>query len=245
MFSLFSNFSNFSKKKKPLTTCCIVPAAGLGSRMGAPGGGKQLLLIDGLPMIVHTLMALEEAATVESVVVVAREEEIPEIGRLVAQYGLAKVSEVVTGGATRMASVAKGLAALPPSDYVAIHDGARPLCPASHIDEVVRAAYTFGAALPGLPVRDSVKTRLGRMVQGSLDRDTLVTVQTPQVFPREEYDAALAYALEKKLEVTDDAAVYAILQKPIHIVEGLRRNLKVTTPDDLPLAEFYLQEEPR
>ena len=142
-----------------------------------------------------------------------------------------------------MESVARGLAALPPCDYVAIHDGARPLCPPAHIDQIVRAAHTFGAAVPGLPVRDSVKTRLGLLVKEDVNRDTLVTVQTPQVFPTEEYDAVLAYALDKKLQVTDDAAVYAILQKPIHIVEGLRRNLKVTTPEDLPLAEFYLETE--
>ncbi|MBQ2697353.1 MAG: 2-C-methyl-D-erythritol 4-phosphate cytidylyltransferase [Clostridia bacterium] len=235
---------SFFRKKKTLTTCCIVPAAGLGTRMGALGGhGKQLLTIAGLPMIVHTLQALEQAETIAEVVVVTREEDIPEIGRLVSQYGLCKTKQIVTGGASRMESVARGLAALPPCDYVAIHDGARPLCPPAHIDQIVRAAHTFGAAVPGLPVRDSVKTRLGLLVKEDVNRDTLVTVQTPQVFPTEEYDAVLAYALDKKLQVTDDAAVYAILQKPIHIVEGLRRNLKVTTPEDLPLAEFYLETE--
>ncbi|MBQ3391350.1 MAG: 2-C-methyl-D-erythritol 4-phosphate cytidylyltransferase [Clostridia bacterium] len=232
----------FSRKKKRCICGCVVPAAGLGSRMqGAYGEGKQLIELRGTPVLVHTLTKLEHAQTIDFVVVAVREEELAEIHRLVQEYGLSKVTQLVVGGETRMQSVAKGLAALPPCDLVAIHDGARPLASSELIDRVVQAAQQHGAAIPGVAIKDSVKIRNGQLVQEDLPRDRLVTVQTPQVFPMEEYDAALAYALEKRLSFTDDAAVYAsVLKKPIYLAEGEFCNLKLTTPEDVPLAEFYL-----
>ena len=231
----------FKKKQQPITGC-IVPAAGQGTRMqGVCEEGKQFIALNGVPMIVYTLEALEQAKSIDVVVVAAREQDIAELLRLVQDYRLTKVQHIVSGGDTRMESVAKGLAALPPCDYVAIHDGARPLCSAALIDEVVLAAQKYGAAIPGVRPKDSLKTRLGTLVKEDLNREECIAVQTPQVFPFEEYDAALAYSIERQRVCTDDASVYAVLQKPIHIVEGDYSNLKVTTPEDVPLAELFLR----
>ena len=114
--------------------------------------------------------------------------------------------------------------------------GARPLCSAELIDQVVQAAHQYGAAVPGVKPKDSLKIRQGGMIREDVDRESLIAVQTPQVFPFEEYDAALGYCMEQHRTCTDDAAVYAVLQKPIHIVEGDYRNIKVTTPEDVAIA---------
>ena len=176
-------------------------------------------------------------------VLAVREQEMAQMLRLVQEFGLSKVCQIVAGGDTRMQSVAKAMAALPPCDFVAIHDGARPLCTPEMIDEVVQAAHRYGAAVPGVKPKDSLKTRQGGMVQEDVDRDSVVAVQTPQVFAFEEYDAALGYCLEQHRSCTDDAGVYAVLQKPVYIVEGDYRNIKVTTPEDVAIAEMFLKGE--
>ena len=223
----------FFRKKQTPVTACIVPAAGQGTRMqGAYEETKQLISLCGVPLIVHTLEALEQAKSIDSVVLAVREQEMAQMLRLVQEFGL-----------SRMQSVAKAMAALPPCDFVAIHDGARPLCTPEMIDEVVQAAHRYGAAVPGVKPKDSLKTRQGGMVQEDVDRDSVVAVQTPQVFAFEEYDAALGYCLEQHRSCTDDAGVYAVLQKPVYIVGGDYRNIKVTTPEDVAIAEMFLKGE--
>ena len=234
----------FFRKKQTPVTACIVPAAGQGTRMqGAYEETKQLISLCGVPLIVHTLEALEQAKSIDSVVLAVREQKMAQMLRLVQEFGLSKVCQIVAGGDTRMQSVAKAMAALPPCDFVAIHDGARPLCTPEMIDEVVQAAHRYGAAVPGVKPKDSLKTRQGGMVQEDVDRDSVVVVQTPQVFAFEEYDAALGYCLEQHRSCTDDAGVYAVLQKPVYIVEGDYRNIKVTTPEDVAIAEMFLKGE--
>ena len=223
---------------------CVVPAAGSATRMNsAYGDGKQLILLNGKPLLVHTLLALEKARRIGAVVVVAKQEELVLIQKLVQDFKLKKVSKVVCGGKTRLESVARGIAEIPQGyRYVAIHDGARPLCSPELIDRVVDLAVKKGAALPGVPPTDTIHEQQFKRVAGQMRRERLIAVQTPQVFPLKEFDAAVAYALQQSKEYTDDASVYAILKKPIHIAEGDYRNIKVTRPHDVVLAELFLSE---
>lgn len=237
-------FSLFKKKKSAPKVACIVPAAGSATRMaGEYGEGKQLIELCGVPLLVHTLTALQRAESIDHVVVVARQQEMPDIAQLVQEYHLSKVHSVVRGGASRLESVANGLSALPEGfAYVAVHDGARPLCTPALIDRVVEAAQLYGAALPGVAPKDTVRQQKGGVVKKELKRDELILAQTPQVFALEEFDVAMGYALTKPEEYTDDAAVYSLLGKTIAVVEGDYCNIKVTTPEDVPVAELWLEE---
>ncbi|NLT58007.1 MAG: 2-C-methyl-D-erythritol 4-phosphate cytidylyltransferase [Clostridiales bacterium] len=235
-------FSLFKKRAPEAAVACVVPAAGAGSRMGGHyGDGKQLIDIGGVPLLVHTLTALQQAELIDTVVVAARPEELPEIARLVGDFALTKVAHVVCGGASRMSSVALGMAALAPGyTHIAIHDGARPCCPPELIDAVVREALEYGAAIAALPPKDTVwREKDGRLGE-ELDRAALLCAQTPQVFPFDAFDAAIAYAMDQDKLCTDDASVYALLNKPVRVVPGDVRNIKVTTPEDLPVAQLFL-----
>ncbi|HWP79056.1 MAG TPA: 2-C-methyl-D-erythritol 4-phosphate cytidylyltransferase [Candidatus Acidoferrum sp.] len=229
------------KKKPDLRCAAIIAAGGSGVRMG--GGGKQLIPIGGVPMLVRTLMAFEQAASVEAVVVAAREEEIPEIARLVADCRLSKVTGVVRGGESRIQSVAAGLAAVPTEyGFVAIHDGARPLVSPALIDKVIEAAASSGAAAAAVSPVDTVRKKSGTRAGEDLDRASLVLMQTPQVFSREEYDVAIAYALTQAQQFTDDVAVYRTVKNEVTLVDGERTNIKITEPLDILMAELFLEE---
>ncbi|MBP3685246.1 MAG: 2-C-methyl-D-erythritol 4-phosphate cytidylyltransferase, partial [Oscillospiraceae bacterium] len=154
-----------------------------------------------------------------------------------------KVKAVVVGGKSRQESVSLGLNAL--SDKVklaAIHDGARPLITWQVIDRAVRAANTYGAAAPAIPVKDTIKVVEGRVVVNTPDRATLFAVQTPQVFDFDLLRGALKHAEETGAQVTDDCSAVELLGMKVKIVEGDERNLKVTTPMDLKIAEMLLEE---
>ncbi len=233
-------FKWFNKKTEE-RCAAVIAAGGCGARMG--GGGKQLIPIGGVPMIARTLLAFEQAAGIAAVVVAAREEEIPEIARIVENYRLSKVIAVVRGGENRIQSVAAGLASVP-KEYglVAVHDGARPLVSPELIDRVVETAALSGAAAAAISPIDTIRCKNGTRVGDDLDRDTLVMMQTPQAFLREEYDVAIAYALTKDQKFTDDVAIYRTLKSEVTLVEGERTNIKITTPQDILIAELFLEE---
>ena len=219
----------------------VIVAAGSGTRMG---GDKLLLELGGCTVIERTMLALDRCECIDELVVVTQSEKIPAIAALARERGIRKLKCVVEGGADRTQSAWKGVYECSDrAELIAIHDGARPLCTPEMIDEVVQAAHRYGAAVPGVKPKDSLKTRQGGMVQEDVDRDSVVAVQTPQVFAFEEYDAALGYCLEQHRSCTDDAGVYAVLQKPVYIVEGDYRNIKVTTPEDVAIAEMFLKGE--
>jgi len=229
------------KKKTDLRCAAIIAAGGSGVRMG--GNGKQLIPVCGMPIIARTLLAFEKASAIDAVVVAAREEEMPEIARIVADYRISKVIEIVRGGENRIRSVAAGLAAVPKEyEFIAIHDGARPLVSPELIDKVVEAAVLSNAAAAAVSPIDTVRRKKGSKAGEDLDRSELVLMQTPQAFNREEYDVAIAYALTKAQEFTDDVAVYRTVKNEVTLVEGERTNIKITTPLDILLAELFLEE---
>ena len=221
----------------------IIVAAGSGSRMGGEVT-KQFMTLNGKPVIINTLLAFEKSEYIDEIVIVARADETDKYPPLLEKYGIKKVSSVVKGGDSRQASVALGMEAVSPkSDFVAIHDGARPLITEEQIKSVVLAAYKFKAASAASMSKDSPKiVSPHNFIEKSVERDKLRLMQTPQVFYADLYRAALYHAYEKKFEGTDDCAVAEFAGFPVKVVDCGYENIKITTPVDLKLAEIILAE---
>lgn len=228
------------RKALPLKTCgAVIVAAGNASRMG--GIDKVMAELRGEPMIVRTVREFQNCDAISEIVIVTREDLILPISGLCKD--MKKVIAVVAGGKSRQESVHLGLNALSEKvKLAAIHDGARPLITWNVIDRVVRAANTYGAAAPAIPVKDTIKVVEGRVVKSTPDRATLFAVQTPQVFDFDLLRGALTKAKLDNLAVTDDCSAVEHMGMTVKIVEGDERNLKVTTPLDLKIAEMLLEE---
>ncbi len=228
------------ENRRPRCTA-LVAAAGSSSRMG--GVNKLLQLLDGVPVLVRTLTALQLARQVDEIIVAAREEDLVEISQLCHTYGITKCTKVVRGGESRAHSVLlAALEASPETELLAVQDGARPLVTPELVDCVIAAAARCGAAAPAVPVKDTIKSvREGGAVEQTLDRSGLRAVQTPQVFEADLLKAALQSAVEQNLSITDDCSAVERLGKVVFLVEGEEENLKITTPTDLILAEAIIQ----
>ncbi|WP_300343602.1 2-C-methyl-D-erythritol 4-phosphate cytidylyltransferase [uncultured Oscillibacter sp.] len=226
--------------RRPRCTA-LVAAAGSSSRMG--GVDKLLQPLDGVPVLARTLTALQLAAGVDEIVIAAREEDILEFSQLCRTYGISKCSKVVRGGESRAHSVLlAALEASPEAELLAVQDGARPLVTPELIDRVIAAAARCSAAVPAVPVKDTVKlSRQDGAVEETLERGRLRAAQTPQVFEASLLKAALQSALEQGAPVTDDASAVERLGKTVFLVDGGEENLKITTPLDLAVAEAILQ----
>lgn len=234
-------FSFLKKVKKRPRCAALVAAAGSSSRMG--GVNKLLEDLDGMPVLVRTLTALQRSELVDEIIIATREEEIVEISDLCHTYGISKCTKVVRGGESRVHSVMRAaVEAAPGTGFLAVQDGARPLVTPDLIDRVIREAHRCNAAAPAIPVKDTVKTvKEGEMVNTTLDRSLLRAVQTPQVFSADLLKAALQNALDQNLPITDDCSAVEQLGKVVYLVEGEEENLKITTPTDLILARALLQ----
>ena len=230
-----------ARKLLPLKRCgAVIVAAGSASRMG--GIDKVMAPLNGEPMIARTVRTFQNCDAISEIVVVTRQDLILPITSLCS--GMDKVQAVVAGGSSRQESVHLGLNAL--SDkckLAAIHDGARPLISWQVIDRVVRAANTYGAAAPAIPVKDTIKVVQGGVVKETPDRASLQAVQTPQVFDFDILRGALKKAKQDGAQVTDDCSAVERMGMAVKIVEGEERNLKVTTPLDLKIAQLLLEEE--
>jgi 2-C-methyl-D-erythritol 4-phosphate cytidylyltransferase len=225
---------------QPFTRYAILVAGGSGLRMGADRP-KQFLLLRGEPVLLHTLRRFAEPdLEVTQTVVVLPADQLAYWHQLAAEYPDTPPHMVVAGGETRWASVKAGLAALPAVPparaLVAVHDGVRPLVPASVVEATYQAAATHQAAAAAVPPKDSVRM-LGAAGSSPLDRRRLRLMQTPQTFDLDLLRRA--YRLPELPTFTDDASVVDDLH-PVQLVEGDYRNLKITTPEDLLLAEALL-----
>ena len=232
--------TNLMRKALPLKKCgAVIVAAGNASRMG--GIDKVMAQLKGEPMIARTVRTFQNCDCISEIVIVTREDLILPITNLTRE--MPKVKAVVRGGSSRQESVNLGLNALSKEiQLAAIHDGARPLISMEVIDRTVRAAHTHSAAAPAIPVKDTIKVVEGRVVVNTPDRATLFAVQTPQVFDFDLLRGALKHAEETGAQVTDDCSAVELLGMKVKIVEGDERNLKVTTPMDLKIAEMLLEE---
>lgn len=237
---------NIQKITKParrllkLKRCgAVIVAAGSASRMG--GIDKILADLNGEPVIVHTVRAFQECSAISEIVVVTTPDKLEKIMDLC--RGLEKLKAVVAGGSSRPESVTNGLNALTEKvKLAAIHDGARPLVTWEVIDRTVRAANTYGAAAPGVPVKDTIKVVAGGMVKSTPDRSTLQAVQTPQVVDIDLLRGALKKAKDDNVNITDDCSAVEYMGMSVKMVQGDERNIKITTPLDLHIAKVILEE---
>ena len=210
----------------------VIVAAGTASRMG--GIDKVMAPLGGEPMIRRAVRAFQKCEIVREIV-------LEEIAQLCKDYP--KVTAVIQGGRTRQESVEAGLQAL--SDkvkVVAIHDGARPLITNDVIDRAVRAGSTYGAAIPTVQVKDTTKIVKGGLVESTPERSRLQAVQTPQVFDIDLLKVALKKAYDDEVTVTDDSGAVERIGMKVKVVAGDERNIKVTTPLDLKIAEIFLED---
>ena len=229
-----------ARKVLKLKRCgAVIVAAGNASRM--EGIDKVMAPLGGEPVIKRTVRAFETCDAIGEIVVVTREDQLVAVSELCGEFK--KVTAVVVGGRSRVESVQNGLNAL--SDKVklaAIHDGARPFATWQMIDRVVRAANSYGAAAPAVPVKDTIKEVAGGIVKATPDRSALRAVQTPQVFDFDLLRGALKKALLEEAKITDDCSAVENMGMSVKIVEGDERNIKITTPMDLKIAELLLEE---
>ena len=239
MSGFFSKIMGRKNKEAPPFVSAVIAAAGQSRRMGE---NKLLLELAGLPVIIHTLLAFERAPSVSEIVLVASEKDIVEIGRLCAAFEFSKLAQVVRGGDTRQQSVLAGvLAASPEAAFVAVHDGARPLVTLELIERVVAEGIACGAAAPGIPVKDTVKRVRDGMIEETVDRETLVQIQTPQVFDVALLKGALSAAEASGRTVTDECQAVEAIGGRIRVCPGEGENLKLTTPEDVAAAEAILE----
>ncbi len=221
----------------------IVVAAGKGTRLGG-NRPKQFLELDGIPVIVRTLMQFERCRKIGELVIVLPQDETDGFLSLLKEFGLQKPTRTVAGGATRAQSVERGLAVVSEAEIVAVHDGVRPFVTPDEIDQVVTAARATGAAILVAPVADTIKEiKDGRVVR-TLPRAQLRRALTPQCFRfdilKRAYDQ-LGEVEAENIEVTDDCLLVERLGVDIQAVAGSARNIKITREEDLALGEAILR----
>ncbi|MEG6617531.1 2-C-methyl-D-erythritol 4-phosphate cytidylyltransferase [Peptococcaceae bacterium 1198_IL3148] len=225
-------------------TYAVIPAAGTGSRMGAKTK-KQYLQLDGWPVLAHTLKIFEKSPTISGVVLVVGEQEVEWCRQqIVERYGFNKVLVVVPGGNHRQHSVYNGLLALAAQDedIVMVHDGARPLITEEILSKAAEAALDKAAVVVAVPAKDTIKVIDGQSrVVSTPPRERLWQVQTPQVFNYRLLLRAYQHAKENDFLGTDDASLVEYLGHSVYIVPGNYENIKITTPEDMLLAESILQ----
>ena len=236
----------------------IIPAAGLGTRMASvsagkaakPSASKQFLELDGVPVLVHTLRAFSKSPEVTQIVVALRKPEMEAFrARLSADAPeiLKRNLQFVEGGEHRQHSVANGLAAVSASadDVVLVHDAVRPFVTEEMVREVIAAAQKYGAAIAAVPAVDTVKqverTAEGALIKATIPREKIVLAQTPQGFRYGVLKKAFDEAAADGFIGTDEASLVERSGHAVAVVMGSPRNIKITTPGDLQLAEFYMK----
>jgi 2-C-methyl-D-erythritol 4-phosphate cytidylyltransferase len=231
----------------------ILPAAGLGTRMGAETP-KQFLELDGVPVLLFTLRRLAACPAITGFVVSIRGDEMDSVAASVASENLGRPVRVVRGGDTRQDSVANALTEVPnDAELILVHDAVRPLVTRSQVERVIAEAAACDAAILGVPAMDTVKEVKRATPQGgatdvalitaTIPRERVVLAQTPQVFRASLLLEAFARARQDGVTASDEAGLVEWLGRDVHVVAGSERNLKITRPGDIELAEFYLRQE--
>ena len=217
----------------------VIPAAGMGKRMKA-GKNKQFIHLKNKPVIIHTLEVFENDHNCNGIILVVHEDDIDLFKKYLSLYNISKVSSLVIGGTERQHSVYNGLKALHEDGIVLIHDGARPFITKDVIEKLVKKASQTGAAIVGVPVKDTIKSVQNEVVDYTLERSSLWAVQTPQAFRLSTIIKAHEDAKQHNFLGTDDASLVERMGEPINIVQGNYQNIKLTTPEDLLFAEAIL-----
>lgn len=237
----WNQISDLLRREIPCKSCgAVIVAAGSARRMG--GTDKVMADLGGEPLMVRTVRAFQAAVVIQEIVIVTRPDLLVPVEDVCRKAGLDKVKLVVAGGESRQESVNRGLECLSGMQLAAVQDAARPFVTPRLIDRVVRAANTYGAAAPAVPVKDTIKVARGGLVVNTPDRAELFAIQTPQVFDYDLLRGALHRAAMDEACVTDDCSAVERLGTPVKLVEGEEQNFKVTTPQDLLLARALVQE---
>jgi 2-C-methyl-D-erythritol 4-phosphate cytidylyltransferase len=228
----------------------IIPAAGLGTRMGADVP-KQFLELDGVPLVIFTLRRIAACAAVTDFFISTRADDIVSLQNTVAKAALGRPARVVHGGDTRQQSVANALAQIDPStEIVLVHDAVRPFVTPEQVARVIAEARTRGAAILGIPAIDTVKevkrTSLPEdmaLITATIPRERVVLAQTPQAFQYALLRDAFKKAQHDGIVGSDESSIVERYGHDVFVVLGSQRNLKITRPGDMDLAQFYLDQE--
>ncbi len=238
---VFCNIGGYSIFLSLMNTGIIV-AAGKSTRVGQ-NVDKSFLSLGAKPVVVYSLLAFEKCPVIDQVVLVVRKERVESARCVVKMFGCTKVLKIIAGGATRQASVLKGLdAAGEESEVVAVHDGSRPCVTSELISDTIKSAKKYGSGIAATKVTDTVKSaHKGMVISGTIDREKLWAAQTPQAFSRELLLKGMKAARKKKLEVTDDASAVELVSNNVRLVASSPSNIKITSPDDLVLAAALMR----
>jgi len=230
-------------RKKRSTADAVIVSAGKGIRF-MEGMKKQFHLLAEKPILAHTLDKFETCPLIHSILLVVAQEDMNFcMKEIVEKYHYRKVSQIVPGGKRRQDSVRNGLDALPKDvDIVVIHDGVRPFVTKEMIEESIHAAVRFGAVVMAMPVKDTIKmAKPDGTIQKTLERESLWQIQTPQAFQASVIKEAYYRAAEDGFTGTDDASLVERLGAKVHILPGSYTNIKITTKEDLILANLFLE----
>lgn len=228
----------------------IVPAAGLGTRMGADQP-KQFLELDGVPLIIFTLRRLALCPAITDFLISTRAEDVVSLQDKVAKAALGRPARVIHGGDTRQQSVANALAQVDPAtEIVLVHDAVRPFVTRQQIERLIAEARTRGAAILGLPAIDTIKEVKRAslpedvaLISATIPRERIVMAQTPQAFRYALLRDAVRKAQQDDVTGSDEAMLVERLGQDVFVVQGSERNIKITRPSDMELARFYLEQE--
>ena len=230
----------------------IIPAAGLGTRMGAETP-KQFLELDGMPLVIFAFRRLAACTDITDFFIATRADDIVSLQDKVAKAALGRPARVVHGGDTRQQSVANALAQVDPAtEIVLVHDAVRPFVTAEQIERVIAEARTRGAAILGIPAIDTVKEvkraslpQDVALITSTIPRERIVLAQTPQAFSYPLLRDAFRKAQQDGITASDEASLVERFGHDVFVVLGSERNLKITRPADMDLARFYLEQERR
>src|SRR5580692_8843273 len=228
----------------------IIPAAGLGTRMGATTP-KQFLELDGMPLVIFTLRRLAACKAITDFFLSTRADDLVSLQSQLTKAAIGRPARVVHGGDTRQQSVANALAQVDPAtEIVLVHDAVRPFVTPEQLDRVIEEARTRGAAILGIPAIDTVKEVKRAslpadvaLITTTIPRERVVLAQTPQAFSYSLLRDAFRAAEKDGVTASDEAGLVERIGRDVHVVVGSERNLKITRPGDMELAEFYLRQE--
>ena len=225
-----------------MNTSAVIVCAGNSTRMG--GVNKILMPLGEGVVIGQTMKAFEETPEIKEIIIVAREDDFPAIENEAKCAGITKFVKCVAGGSTRQESVINGIRCISQeTELIAVHDGARPLVKPCHISKAVRDALVFGGAALGVPVKDTIKVVDSGLVVDTPPRKNLYITQTPQIFKKKIYFEGVDFALEHNLDFTDDCQLAEAIGCKVYMTEGDYTNIKITTPEDIKIAETLLALE--
>lgn len=228
--------------KKNYFTSAIIVAGGSGTRMGDTSTTKQLLELDGVPVVVRSMLAFEKCPVIDEIVVAAREDELRLYPAFREKYKISKLRAVAVGGTTRQESVLSAFKKISKkSEFVAVHDAARCCITPEMIELTAREAYKYGAAAAGRKVTDTVKIENGKgFIESTVDREKVWLVSTPQIIKTDIYRACAYSSIERGISATDDCGLLEAHGFKIKLCDVGQENIKITQPADIAAAESIL-----